>query len=156
MIVSNVFPTAIRDRLYNGQGSQHDDLHDPLDFGPSNIVGSAPLADLFPNTTVVFADIVGFTAWSSQREPSQVFILLESIYSAFDKIAYRHSVFKVETVGDCYVAVAGLPDPNEEHAIAACRFARSCLKKMKEMTLKLEVTLGPDTADLGIRVGINR
>ncbi|KAL3937629.1 MAG: hypothetical protein SGBAC_007303 [Bacillariaceae sp.] len=160
MIVSDVFPSAIRDRLYNqqfqsGQDSQQDDLLDPLDFGQSNIVGSAPLADLFPNTTVIFADIVGFTAWSSQREPSQVFILLESIYSAFDKIAYRHNVFKVETVGDCYVAVAGLPDPNEEHAIAACRFARSCLKKMKEMTLKLEVSLGPDTADLAIRIGIN-
>ena len=78
------------------------------------------------------------------------------IYSAFDKIAYRHGVFKVETVGDCYVAAAGLPDPNEEHAILACRFARSCLKAMKEITLQLEVSLGPDTADLDLRIGMHR
>ena len=49
-----------------------------------------------------FADIVGFTAWSSMREPSQVFALLEHIYSSFDAIAKRRHVFKVETIGDCY------------------------------------------------------
>ena len=51
-------------------------------------------------------DIVGFTAWSSTREPSHCFQLLEHIYLAFDKLAYRHGVFKVEVVGDCYVAVS--------------------------------------------------
>ena len=64
----------------------------------------APIADLFPSATVVFMDIEGFTAWSSQREPSQVFVLLETIYRAFDKIAQKRKVFKVETIGDCYVA----------------------------------------------------
>jgi len=44
-------------------------------------------------------DIVGFTAWSSMREPSQVFTLLETIYGAFDDIAKQRRVFKVETVG---------------------------------------------------------
>lgn len=48
--------------------------------------------------TVIFGDIAGFTAWSSQREPPQVFMLLESIFGAFDKIAYKHGIFKVETV----------------------------------------------------------
>ena len=48
------------------------------------------------------ADIAGFTAWSSVREPSQVFTLLEQIYSSFDAIAKRKKVFKVETIGDCY------------------------------------------------------
>ena len=61
---------------------------------------SKPVADLFPNVTVLFADIVGFTAWSSVREPSQVFTLLEGIYSAFDKIAKRRNIYKVETVSD--------------------------------------------------------
>jgi hypothetical protein len=46
-----------------------------------------PFADLFPNVTVMFADISGFTAWSSVREPAQVFTLLETIYSCFDKVA---------------------------------------------------------------------
>eukprot|EP00980_Cylindrotheca_fusiformis_P020165 scaffold7242_cov137-Cylindrotheca_fusiformis.AAC.1 len=165
-IVSNVFPTAMRDRLYQKQEQQKgknmknldrkltEDFD--LDFeGDSNSFGSAPLADLFPSISVVFADIAGFTAWSSAREPQQVFVLLETLYGAFDKIAYRHSVFKVETVGDCYVAAVGLPEPVEKHAVIACRFARDCLKKMKEVTLKLEVALGPDTGDLDLRTGIH-
>ena len=50
-----------------------------------------------PEATVMFADIVGFTAWSSIREATQVFTLLETIFSAFDDIANHHKVFKVET-----------------------------------------------------------
>eukprot|EP00980_Cylindrotheca_fusiformis_P001367 scaffold343_cov94-Cylindrotheca_fusiformis.AAC.3 len=164
-IVANVFPTAIRNRLYQSQQKQKNnrdlqgDLNDDfeeMDFeGNSGISGDAPLADLFPSVTVVFADIVGFTSWSSAREPQQVFVLLETIYGAFDKIAYRYNVFKVETVGDCYVAAVGLPEPVENHADVACKFASDCLKKMKEVTLKLEVSLGPDTGDLDLRTGIN-
>ena len=46
------------------------------------------------------SDIAGFTAWSSVREPTQVFTLLEKIYGSFDKIAKKRRVFKVETIGD--------------------------------------------------------
>ena len=76
---------------------------------------SRPIADLFPQVSVLFADIAGFTAWSSVREPSQVFTLLESIFETFDAIAKRHKVFKVETIGDCYVAASGMPDPCADH-----------------------------------------
>ena len=61
----------------------------------------APIAELYANTTIMFADIAGFTAWSSEREPAQVFQLLESIYHTFDVVAKRLGVFKVETIGDC-------------------------------------------------------
>ena len=47
----------------------------------------------------MFLDIASFTAWSSEREPSQVFVLLETVYQAFDKIAAKMQVFKVETIG---------------------------------------------------------
>eukprot|EP00980_Cylindrotheca_fusiformis_P016206 scaffold4815_cov107-Cylindrotheca_fusiformis.AAC.3 len=165
-IVSDVFPTAIRDRLFDNRAKNRMNANDVQDddgplgldeafYGTSNVTGSAPLADLFPSVTVVFADLVGFTAWSSAREPHQVFILLETIYGAFDKLAYRHGVFKVETVGDCYVAAAGLPEPTDDHPVVACKFARDCLKKMKDVTLKLEVSLGPDTSDLDLRTGIH-
>ena len=62
----------------------------------------------------MFADIAGFTAWSSVREPCQVFTLLETVYRAFDMMAKRRRVFKVETIGDCYVAVTGLPEPRKD------------------------------------------
>jgi hypothetical protein len=110
-IVANMFPTAIRDRLYGdhamGKTNPDGSMLDDNDEENREIFGSAALAELYPSVTVIFADIAGFTAWSSAREPSQVFALLEHIYNAFDKLAYRHSIFKVETVGDCYVAVSG-------------------------------------------------
>jgi class 3 adenylate cyclase len=116
---------------------------------------SEPIADLFPEVTVMFADIGGFTAWSSEREPTQVFKLLETIYHAFDKIAKKRKVFKVETIGDCYVAATGLPDPMEDHAVAMAKFANECMYKMNELTKKLELVLGPGTAELRMRFGLH-
>jgi class 3 adenylate cyclase len=52
------------------------------------------------------ADIAGFTAWSSIRDPHQVFALLEAIFQGFDSIAKRQRIFKVETIGDCYVGAS--------------------------------------------------
>jgi hypothetical protein len=61
----------------------------------------------------------------------------------------------VETIGDCYVAVAGLPEPRKDHAVVMARFARDAMEKMHELTQKLEVTLGPDTGDLSMRIGLH-
>jgi class 3 adenylate cyclase len=78
----------------------------------------------------MFADMSVFTAWSSVREPSRVFTLLEQIYNSFDAIAKKERIFKVENIGDCYVAVAGLPEPRKDHAVAMARFAHECRNKM--------------------------
>ena len=59
---------------------------------------SKPIANLFPETTIFFADLAGFTAFSATRTPVEVFTLLETIYNAFDGAAKRRRVFKVETV----------------------------------------------------------
>ena len=82
----------------------------------------------------------GLLAWSSERQPEQVFTLLEAIFQSFDRLARKRSVFKVETIGDCYVAVTGLPDPqpvshivlvfyqfSKAHAIDCSNFPRRCL-----------------------------
>jgi hypothetical protein len=63
-----------------------DDLENP---------NAKPIADSFPGTTILFADIAGFTKWSSEREPEKVFILLQTLFGAFDKIARKRGVFKV-------------------------------------------------------------
>ena len=116
---------------------------------------SKPIADLFPQCTVLFADIAGFTAWSSEREPEQVFTLLQTIFQSFDHTAKKRDIFKVETIGDCYVAVTGLPDPQADHAVRMTKFARACMHKMYKITQKLEVTLGPGTGDLRMRIGMH-
>jgi class 3 adenylate cyclase len=123
------------------------------DGDPMNL--PKPIADLYPNTTVLFADIAGFTAWSSEREPEQVFTLLQAVYHGFDTLAKGRDVFKVETIGDWYVAVTGLPEPQEDHAVRMVKFARECMTKMQEITKTLEVGLGPDTGDLYLRIGVH-
>ena len=92
---------------------------------------------------------------SSEREPCQVFRLLETVYREFDLEARKLGVFKVETIGDCYVAVTGLPDPRDDHAIVMAKYAVRCLLKFNVMTKRLEATLGPGTASLGIRFGLH-
>jgi class 3 adenylate cyclase len=110
-IVSSLFPTNVRDRLMQTTNETDTSGNQILIRSPrltsllgesaqGNKANSQPIADLFPNCTVLFADIAGFTAWSSAREPTQVFMLLESVYHAFDKVAARRRVFKVETIGD--------------------------------------------------------
>ena len=98
---------------------------------------------------------MGFTAWSSEREPQDVFLLLQTIYHAFDRLARRRGVFKVETIGDCYVAITGLPDPQPDHAVRMTKFAKECIVRMTEVTKKLEVRLGPDTSELSMRMGVH-
>jgi hypothetical protein len=117
-IVSSLFPKAVRDRLMNSPdassnlnvGSNAKTLtafRDRINKNGDMVGTEQPdygeeetIADLFPHCTVMFADISGFTAWSSTRDPSQVFTLLQNLYQAFDKIALRRRVFKVETIGD--------------------------------------------------------
>jgi hypothetical protein len=166
-VVSSLFPAMVRERLFAGgksskirepykAASAKNRLKTFLDEGKKkSSLDSKPIADLFPYTTVMFADISGFTAWSSVREPSQVFTLLETIYRAFDHIARKRSVFKVETIGDCYVAVTGLPDPQPDHAVIMAKFATECMLKMNELVRKLERQLGPDTGDLKMRLGLH-
>jgi class 3 adenylate cyclase len=112
-------------------------------------------AEMFTDVSVIFADISGFTAWSSERGPVQVFQLLEALYSAFDEVAKDLGVFKVETIGDCYVAVVGLPTPRPAHAVVSCRFAHEIHKCIHKLTKELEVQLGPGTSDLQLRIGIH-
>ena len=136
-----------KDQLQNFLKGKDANEEDEEDIA-AGIKRSKPIADLFPEATIIFADIVGFTAWSSTREPTQVFQLLETIYHVFDEIANRRRVFKVETVGDCYVAVAGLPEPRKDHAIVMARFARDCLIQFTATVKAMVVELGPDTEEV--------
>jgi class 3 adenylate cyclase len=67
---------------------------------------------------------------------------LETIYAGFDTLANIHGVFKIETIGDSYVAVVGLPKSHKRHAVVMAKFADAIRTKMKEMTSELETMLG--------------
>jgi class 3 adenylate cyclase len=81
--------------------------------------------------------------------------LLETLYAAFDAIAKRRRIFKVETIGDCYVAVSGLPEPRADHALIIGKFANDIMNVMRNVSRDLETTLGPDTGDLALRIGLH-
>ena len=152
-IVSSLFPSNVRDNLYKStrnvlRGSSRNRITNGasksgIDDNISRITFASPNAQIYPHTTVIFADIVGFTNWCSTREPSQVFHLLETLFAGFDALAKIHGVFKVETIGDSYVAVVGLPKPRKRHAIIMAKFADDIRAKMIELTSELEAYLGP-------------
>ena len=81
----------------------------------------------------------------SSREPAQVFILLQTVYQQFDVLAKRRKVFKVETIGDSYLAVTGLPEAQPNHAVIMARFAWEARNSVRDITRDLESTLGPGT-----------
>ncbi|KAL3823563.1 hypothetical protein ACHAXA_002904, partial [Cyclostephanos tholiformis] len=81
------------------------------------VLDDEPIAELFHNTSIMFSDIVGFTKWSPERSPNEVFRLLEQIFWEFDEIAAKLNVFKLGTIGDCYIAVTGIPEPVQDHAV---------------------------------------
>jgi class 3 adenylate cyclase len=119
----------------------------------SSVSSSKVFAEMFTAVTIIFADISGFTAWSSMRKPVKVFQILETLYSAFDEAAKELGVFKVETIGYCYVAVVGLPVPRAVHAVAKFRFAHEVHKCIGTLTKALEVQQGTGTSDLKMRIG---
>jgi Adenylate and Guanylate cyclase catalytic domain len=109
-IIASLFPSQIRDRLFaeserpkvRARSTLKDEMQTDGLLGETagndeedSVFKSVPIADLFPETSILFADIAGFTAWSSVREPKQVFMLLETLFHSFDKIARRRRVFKV-------------------------------------------------------------
>ena len=151
-IVDSLFPRAVRDRLFDNKkpepssrklfksASMIEDRYlrqhaQGSEEGSQSLsLGNLPpIADLYNDTTVMFADIAGFTAWSSEREPSQVFQLLESLFCDFDTLAKNMKVFKIETIGDCYVAVTGLPETTPLHASIMAKVRKilstSCVQK---------------------------
>lgn len=117
------------------------------------ITGSK-LEDLY-KTSILFASIEGLTGWSAMHSQEDVKVLLETVYGAFDEIAKRRGVSKLETGGDGYVAVTGIPDAKEDHALVLCRFARNCMDLMQELKGPLAEELGSDTKALELRLGIH-
>ena len=69
-------------------------------------------------------------------------MLLQTLYHSFDEIASKSKVYKVETIGDCYMAATGLPKPQSDHHIRMARFARAIMESMTDITKKFDIILG--------------
>jgi len=84
---------------------------------------TALIADSFPEVTVLFADIVGFTKLAERISASEVVQILNKIFSAFDGLAVSHNLEKIKTIGDAYMVVGGLPVSRPDHAEAIAEMA---------------------------------
>jgi class 3 adenylate cyclase len=81
------------------------------------------IADSFSGATVLFADIVGFTALSARLSPSRVVDLLNELFCCYDDLAGSLGLEKIKTIGDCYMVAGGLPVPRDDHAEAVAEMA---------------------------------
>jgi adenylate cyclase len=118
------------------------------------------IADSFEEVTVLFADLVGFTEFSAQTSPRELVDILNIVFSEFDRLAERHGLEKIKTIGDAYMAVAGLPFPLPDHAKFAAEMALDMLAGLEEFnkqtgqrfSLRLGLNTGPVIAGvIGIK-----
>ncbi|KAK7476490.1 hypothetical protein BaRGS_00032238, partial [Batillaria attramentaria] len=101
------------------------------------IRGQAVVAESFESVTIYFSDICGFTALSAASTPFEVVALLNDLYTMFDSVIENFDVYKVETIGDAYMVVSGLPMRNGNlHAREICRMSLALLNGVKSFKIR--------------------
>jgi guanylate cyclase len=131
-LLVNVLPSSIAERLKDASGS---------------------IADHVDSASVLFADIVDFTPLAQRLSPAEVVDTLDRLFTKFDALVERHGLEKIKTIGDCYMAASGVPDPAADHAHRAALLALDMRKAMHGATdgvgpleLRIGINSGPVTA----------
>ncbi|MGH6896696.1 MAG: adenylate/guanylate cyclase domain-containing protein [Geminicoccaceae bacterium] len=112
--------------------------------------GEAVIADRVEEATILFGDLVGFTAAASQVTPAVLVNNLNRIFSAFDDLCRRLQIEKIKTIGDAYMAAAGVPLPRADHAEVMADFALAMLAALERANAGAEV---PFQMRIGIHTG---
>jgi adenylate cyclase len=142
-LLHNVLPHAIAERLKGRP-----------DVTAENF--TEVIADSFPAVTVLFADIVGFTKFSEGVSAEELVNVLNDIFSRFDSIADARGLEKIKTIGDSYMAAAGLPVAVADHAERAAHMALDILEVMDRLNkqgphqLKIRIGLSTGSAVAGV------
>lgn len=126
-LLLNVLPKAIAERLKAGQRT---------------------IVDSFIDSTVMFADIVGFTRIASKQSPHRTVQLLNELFSGFDRIAEQRELEKVKTIGDAYMLASGVPVIRNDHAEACAEAAFEFIEAVRVFNRRHQL-------DWSIRVGMN-
>ncbi len=126
-LLLNVLPRPIADQLKRFEGS---------------------LAQQFSSVTILFADLVSFSSHANQFQALELISTLNQIFSVFDQLAETHGVEKIKTIGDAYMAAAGLPLPRADHAEAIAAMAL-------DMQQAIQQFHWPDGSPMELRIGIH-
>ena len=132
-LIKNVMPSSIAERLKAATGS---------------------IADHVEAASILFADVVDFTPFAQRLSPAEVVGTLDHLFSHFDTLVERHGLEKIKTIGDCYMAAAGVPDPCADHATRAAFLAldiqaavsSSAIAGQDGLRLRIGINSGPVTA----------
>jgi class 3 adenylate cyclase len=130
-----------------------------LSILPSSIVtrinsGATMISDHIAEATILFADIVNFTPLASRLPATELISFLDSIFTAFDRLAEYFGAEKIKTIGDAYMAAFGLPQPRPDHAPAAARMGHAMIAEVgriaaesgREVTVRIGMHSGPAVA----------
>jgi adenylate cyclase len=134
-LLLNVLPQSIAERLKGRPDVTTDSFTEVI-------------ADSFPEATVLFADIVEFTKLSAGLSPQELVAMLNDVFTDFDLIADARGLEKSKTIGDAYMAVAGLPVPRADHAARAAHMALDMLEAVDRFNVR-------SGHALQVRIGIN-
>ena len=126
-LLLNIFPKAIAERMKQGETN---------------------IADSYPEVTVLVADLVGFTTLAARINPEMVVQLLNEIFSAFDLLAEKHGLERIKTMGNAYMAAAGISFPRPDHAEASAALAIEFRQEIERQNLR-------DDGSIRLRIGLS-
>ncbi len=138
-ILNNILPEEITQRLIKGEN---------------------PIADHYDGVSVLFMDIVDFTTLCTKVSAQQLVHLLNAIFTAADGVMREFGLEKIKTIGDAYMAVAGAPESQEDHAIRAASASIALLDRMNTLHINIPSELGDiswieSIGEIGVRIGIH-
>ena len=128
-LLHNTLPAAIAGRLKSGEDM---------------------IAEGYPEATVMFADLVGFTELSSKVRPEELVAILNTVFGRFDDLAESHGIEKIKTIGDAYMVACGLPANNQNHLAATADYALALLAELSAVNAELGLAL---QARIGMHAG---
>ena len=161
LLVTVCLSIAVFNSFYKDLQGAQKDLHSAFERSEMLLLNILPrtvverlktnpttIADNFEASSVLFADLVGFTPLAEKMTANETVSMLNDIFSSFDQAVSAHGLEKIKTIGDAYMVAAGIPTPRDDHASATVALALEMLNLVRSHN-SLEGT------DLSIRIGIN-